>query len=162
MGRGRSRSGGAQVVKLFQIEEPDGSPSDPDMPGAAVGIHLGGAQAEVAVAVGGNAAILRDREGFELDLPTPPLNDPPASWRNLFEGARLRAERALARPVTHAVLAVPSNVRPEAVERLAGAAQAAGLAVLRVIGHDDIAAGEAPALAAAVLAEDLAPRPLDN
>ena len=103
--------------------------------------------------------MLRDREGFERDLPTPPLNDPPDAWQNLFEGARLRAERALARPVTHAVLAVPSNLQPEAVERLTGAAQAAGLDVLRVIGSDDIPPGEAPALAAAVLAEDLAPRP---
>ncbi|MGE0260533.1 MAG: hypothetical protein AB7H71_02900 [Alphaproteobacteria bacterium] len=146
-------------MKLFQIEEPDGSPSDPDMPGAAVGIYIGGAQAEVAVAVGGNPAMLHDREGFERDLPTPPLNDPPASWQSLFEAARLRAERALARPVTHAVLAVPSNVQPAAVERLTGAARAGGLEVLRVVGRDDIPAGAAPAMAAAVLAEDLAPRP---
>ena len=146
-------------MKLFQIEEPDGSPADPDAAGMAVGIHIGGAQAEVAVAVGGNAAILRDRDGFEIDLLTPPLNDPPESWRSLFEGARLRAERALARPVTHAVLAAPSNLQPAAVERLAGAARAAGLDVLRVLGSNDIPPGEAPALAAAVLAEDLAPRP---
>jgi hypothetical protein len=102
--------------------------------------------------------MLRDREGFERDLSTPPLNDPPGVWQNLFEGARLRAERALARPVTHAVLAVPSNLQPAAVEHLAAAARAAGLEVLRVVGHDDIPAGEAPALAASVLAEDLAPR----
>jgi molecular chaperone DnaK (HSP70) len=150
------------VVKLFQIEEPDGSPSDPDAPGMAVGIDLGGAQAEVAVAVGGNPTMLYDRDGFESDLPTPPLNDPPEVWQSLFEGARLRAERALARPVTHAVLVVPSNLQPEAVERLVGAAQAAGLDVLRVVGRDDIPAGEAPALAAAALAEDLAPRPAAN
>jgi len=146
-------------MKLFQIEEPDGSPSDPDAAGMAIGIYVGGAQAEVAVAVGGNAMMLRDREGFERDLPTPPLNDPPDSWQNLFEGARLRAERALARPVTHAVLAVPSNLQPEAIDRLTGAAQAAGLDVLRIIGSDDIPPGEAPALAAAVLAEDIVPRP---
>jgi len=147
------------VVKLFQIEEPDGSPSDPDAPGMAIGLYVGGAQAEVAVAVGGNPVMLYDREGFESDLPTPPLNDPPEAWQTLFEGARLRAERALARPVTHAVLAVPSNVPPEAIERLVGAAHAAGLDVLRVIGSDNIPAGQAPALAAAVLAEDIAPRP---
>ncbi len=147
------------MVKLFQIEEPDGSPADPDAPGMAVGIDIGGAQAEVAVAVGGNATMLRDREGFELDLPTPPLNDPPEAWQSLFEGARLRAERALARPVTHAVLAIPANLQPEAVDRLVGAARAAGLDVLRIVGRDDIPAGEAPALAAAVLAEDLAPPP---
>jgi hypothetical protein len=147
------------MEKLFQIEEPDGSPSDPEAPGIAVGIYVGGAQAEVAVAVGGNAMMLYDREGFERDLPTPPLNDPPDAWQNLFEGARLRAERALARPVTHAVLAVPSNLQPEAIDRLTGAAQAAGLDVLRIIGSDDIPPGEAPALAAAVLAEDIVPRP---
>ena len=125
-------------------------------------IHIGGAQAEVAVAVGGNAMMLRDREGFERDLPTPPLNDLIEVWQNLFEGARLRAERALARPVTHAVLAVPANLQPEAVDRLVGAAQAAGLNVLRIVGRDDIPAGVAPALAAAEIAEDLAPRPMAN
>jgi hypothetical protein len=146
-------------MRLFQIEEPDGSPSDPDMPGTAVGIYVGGAQAEVAVAAGGNPVMLYDREGFERDLPTPPLNDPPEAWQSLFEGARLRAERALAQPVTHTVLAVPSNLQPEAIERLVAAAEAAGLDVLRVVGSDSIPAGEAPALAAAVLAEDLVPRP---
>ena len=148
-------------MKLFQIEEPDGSPPDPDAPGMAVGVYVGGQQAEVAVAVGGNATILRDRDGFELDLPTPPLNDPPEAWQTLFEGARLRAERALARPVTHAVLAVPANLQSEAVERMTRAAQAAGLDVLRVLRSDAVAPGEAPALAAAVLAEDLAPRPAE-
>lgn len=147
------------MVKLFQIEEPDGSPADPNAPGIAVGIYIGGAQAEVAVAVGGNPTMLRDREGFESDLPTPPLNDPPEAWQSLFEGARLRAERALARPVTHAVLAVPANLQTAAVERLVQSARAAGLDVLRVVGQHEIPAGEAPAMAAAVLAEDLAPRP---
>ena len=146
-------------MKLFQIEEPDGSPSDPDMPGMAVGLYVGGAQAEVAVAVGGNPVMLYDREGFESDLPTPPLNDPPEAWQSLFEGARLRAERALARPVTHAVLAVPSNLRAAAIDRLTEAARTAGLDVLRLLESDGVAPGEAPVLAAAVRAEDLAPRP---
>src|SRR4051794_41955635 len=106
-------------MKLFQIEEPDGSPSDPDAAGMAIGIYVGGAQAEVAVAVGGNAMMLRDREGFERDLPTPPLNDPPEVWQSLFEGARLRAERALARPVTHAVLAGAAKPQPGAIQRVA-------------------------------------------
>ena len=146
-------------MKVFQIEEPDGSSADPDAPGVAIGIYVGGANAEAAIAVGGNAAMLRDRDGFELDLPVPPLNDPPEAWRTLFEGTRLRAERALARPVTHAVLAVPSNLQAASVELLVAAAQSAGLTVLRLLGRDDIPAGQAPALAAAVLAEDLAPRP---
>ncbi len=58
-------------MKLFQIEEPDGSPADPDAPGVAIGIDISGSSAEVAVAVGGNAAVLPDREGFALDLAVP-------------------------------------------------------------------------------------------
>src|SRR5438270_2185985 len=85
-------------MKLFQIEEPDGSPVDPDAPGVAIGIDISGAEAEVAVAVGGNAAVLADREGFPLDLAVPPPEAPADDWQNLFEGARLRAERALAQP----------------------------------------------------------------
>src|SRR3954452_9751083 len=103
------------------------------MPGLAIGLYVGGAQAEVAVAVGGNPVMLHDREGFESDLPTPPLNDPPEAWQTLFEGARLRAERALARPVTHTVLAVPSNLQPAAIEHLVGASLAVGLDVRCVI-----------------------------
>ena len=57
----------------------------------------------------------------------PAAQRPAEAWQSLFEGARLRAERALARPVTHAVLAVPSNLQPAAVERLVGARSAAGL-----------------------------------
>ena len=58
-------------MKLFQIEEPDGSPVDPDAPGAAIGIDVTGSQAEVAIAIGGNAALLNDRDGFEVDLTVP-------------------------------------------------------------------------------------------
>src|SRR5579863_3755471 len=101
-GRGSLATG----MKLFQIEEPDGSPVDPDAPGVAVGIDVGGTQAEVAVAVGGNAVVLSDREGFALDLRVPAPAAPAEAWQVLFEGARLRAERVLAQPVTHAVLAV--------------------------------------------------------
>src|SRR5262249_15814485 len=90
-------------VKLFQIEEPDGSPADPDAPGAAIGIDATGAEGEVAFAVGGNAVALDDREGFALDLPVPAAAAAAEDWRSFFEGARLRAERALGRPVTHAV-----------------------------------------------------------
>jgi hypothetical protein len=142
-------------VKLFQIEEPDGSPSDPDAPGAAVGIDVSGARAEVAISVGGNAVLLADRDGFELDLTVPPPDAPEVAWQALLEGARLRAERTLARPVTHAVLVV----RRESAERLHAGAAGAGLEVLRVLSRDAITAGETPACAAAVLAEDLAPPP---
>jgi hypothetical protein len=146
-------------VKLFQIEEPDGSPVDPDMPGAAIGVDLGGAQAAVAVAVGGNAAILHDREGFESELPVPALDASIEAWQLLLEGARLRAERALAQPVTHAVLAMASTPAPSSAARLIAAGETAGLSVLRIVGRDVIPAGETPVIAAAILAEDLAPRP---
>jgi hypothetical protein len=146
-------------MKLFQIEEPDGSPADPDMPGAAIGIDLSGGRAKVAVAVGGNAALLADREGFERDLAVPAPAAGAEAWQALFEGTRLRAERALARPVTHAVVAMARMPESETAARLHQAAEAAGLAVLRLVAVAGLAAGEAPAFAAAVLAEDLAPRP---
>jgi len=141
-------------VKLFQIEEPDGSPSDPEAPGAAVGIDVSGARAEVAISVGGNAVLLTDRDGFELDLTVPSPDAPGIAWQGLLEGARLRAERTLARPVTHAVVVAG----PAAADRLRDTAAAAGLVVLRVLRPDATIGGEMPACAAAVLAEDLAPR----
>src|SRR5579863_2244322 len=121
-------------MKLFQIEEPDGSPPDPDAPGVAVGIDIGGGMAEVAVAVGGNASLLADREGFALDLPVPAPSAPPEEWQQLFEGARLRAERALAQPVTHAVLAVAAPPDPGFAARLSAASAAAGLTLLQIVG----------------------------
>jgi len=144
-------------VKLFQIEEPEGGPSDPDMPGAAIGIDAGGAVAKVAMAVGGNAALLADREGFERVLPVPDAAAGVAAWRELFEGVRLRAERALGAPVTHAVLALPAIPGETATETLQRAAELAGLVLLRLV--DAGAGGAEAALNAAVLAEDLAPRP---
>ena len=146
-------------MKLFQIEEPDGAPVDPDAPGVAIGIDIGGASAEVAVAVGGNAAMLADREGFALDLAVPPPAAPAADWRALFEGSRLRAERALSQPVTHAVLALAAAPDAAFAARLQAASEAAGLTLLRVVAAGDIAGDTTPALAAAILAEDLAPRP---
>jgi hypothetical protein len=139
-------------VKLFQIEEPDGSPADPDAPGAAVGIDVSGPVAEVAVAIGGNAAVLADRDGFEVDLTVPPASAAVPEWQALLERARLRAERSLARPVTHAVVVGDGS----AAERLQAAAIAAELTLLRIVTPDKIARPRA--LAAAILAEDLAPR----
>jgi hypothetical protein len=147
-------------VKLFQIEEPEGGPTDPSAPGAAIGIDVSGAVAEVAVAVGGNAVVLGDREAFEQLLIVPPVDSPAAGWLELFEGARLRAERALARPVTHAVIAVARAQSGDAeAADVAAAAEQAGLAVLRVATTTELATETAPVLAAAILAEDLAPRP---
>ena len=91
-------------MKLFQIEEPEGGPTDPSAPGAAIGIDASGADIEVAMSVGGNAVVLADREGFEQSLPVPAADGTVARWQQLLEGARLRAERALGRPVTHAVI----------------------------------------------------------
>jgi len=145
------------VLKLFQIEEPDGTPNDPDMPGAAIGIDASGRLAEVAFAVGGNAVILADREGFERELPVPPLDAPTDAWQALFEGARLRAERSLARPVTHAAVALADAADGGMAMRLATAGMAAGVSLLRLVSRRDIAAGEGPAAAAAIIAEDMAP-----
>jgi hypothetical protein len=144
-------------VKLFQIEEPDGSPVDPDAPGVAVGIDIGGPQVEVAVAVGGNAVVLEDREGFALELSIPSPAASPEDWQRLFEGARLRAERNLAQPVTHAVLIAASAPDAAFAALLTTAAAAAGLTLLQIVARDSVASGPA-AQGAAVLAEDLAPR----
>ena len=149
-------------MKLFQIEEPDGTPVDPDAPGVAIGIDLCGAQAEVAVAVGGNAAVLADREGFERELPVPAAAAPVDAWQLLFEGAKLRAERALGQPVTHAVVTLASSPEPGLAARLLGASAAAGIDLLRIVTRAEIDATEAPVIAAAILAEDLSPRPTEN
>ena len=146
-------------MKLFQIEEPDGGPADPNEAGAAIGIDAGGARAEVAFSVGGNALMLDDRAGFEQALPIPAILAPTAEWQGLFEGTRVRAERALARPVTHAVAVLAVTPDADAAKRLRQAAERAGLEVLRIVGRGELSAGPAPALAAAILAEDLAPRP---
>ena len=145
-------------MKLFQIEEPDGGPADPHAPGAAIGIGAGGVRAEVAFSVGGNAILLDDREGFEEGLPVPAMAAGTAAWQELFEGARMRAERALARPVTHAVILLAATPDADTARRLRQAADHAGLAILRLTSPEELTAGYAPALAAAMLAEDLAPR----
>ena len=146
-------------MKLFQIEEPDGGPPDPNEAGAAIGSDAGGARAEVASSVGGNAVMLDDRAGFEQALPVPAIVAQTTEWQGLFEGARLRAERALARPVTHAVVVLAVTPNANAAERLRQAAERAGLEVLRLVGRGELPAGAAPALAAAIRAEELAPRP---
>ncbi|MBV8739899.1 MAG: hypothetical protein JO007_22125 [Alphaproteobacteria bacterium] len=147
-------------MKLFQIEEPDGGPANPDAPGAAIGIDASGAEVEIAMSVGGNAVLLPDREGFEQSLTVPPLDGAIAEWQALFEGARLRAERALVRPVTHAVIVLACTTpNAAAAATITEAAEQAGLRVLSLPAVTDLAAGTVPARAAAMLAEDLAPRP---
>jgi hypothetical protein len=146
-------------MKLFQIEEPDGSPLEPDGPGVAVGIELSPAKgAAVAVAVGGNAELLPGADGATRVV-LPALGDA-AALGALMLALRERAEKALARPVTHAVVA--SDALDDAARRaLDLAAQAAGIALLRVIAVSAAAAlapgvkaADAPALGAAIQAEE--------
>jgi hypothetical protein len=133
------------VTKLFQIEEPEGSPLDPAGPGAAVGIGIQKAgralRGAVAVAVGGNAEILPSGDGERL-LDSGDL-----------AGLRSRAEKQLARPVTHAVVMAP----PIEEGPLALAIEAAGLLLLDSVDPGTKSA-EAAALEAAAIAEDLAPK----
>jgi hypothetical protein len=146
-------------VKLFQIEEPDGGPADPSAPGAAIGIDAGSAEIEVAFSVGGNAVVLGDREGFERALAVPDATAGEAQWQELFEAARIRAERALARPVSYAVVVIAAAADTNLSNELREAAEAAGLTLLRLIRKAELPAGANVALTAAILAEDLAPRP---
>jgi hypothetical protein len=146
-------------VKLFQIEEPEGGPADADAPGAAIGIDLSGVAAEAAVAVGGNAVLLADRSGYERLLRVPGLGEAVPMWRTLFEGVRLRAERALARPVTHAVVVLASTPDEAAAAGVQRAAREAGLDILRIVQPAALPPGATGALGAAVLAEDLGPAP---
>ena len=145
-------------MKLFQIEEPDGGPADPSAPGAAIGIDVADAAAEVAFSIGGNALVLSDREGSEMILPVPEPTAAMNEWLDLLQAARARAERALARPVSHAVIVLSG--RGGAVEKaVRSAAEEAGIEVLRLLTRAELPDGSAPVLAAAMLAEDLAPRP---
>ena len=145
-------------MKLFQIEEPDGGQADPSAPGMAIAIDVSGPGALVAVSVGGNAAVLPDHEGFEQDLTVPALDAGLDQWEELFVGARLRAERALARPATHAVIVVAAATKPGPAGLSEAAAQA-GLVILRLVAVAELPSNMAPVLAAARLGEDLAPRP---
>lgn len=146
-------------MKLFQIEEPDGSPLDAgDGPGAAVGIDIAaGGVGRVAVALGGNAEILPGADGARSLSAT--------ASKDLLLGLRSRAEKQLARPVTHAVIAADGAARTG----IEDAATAAGLVVLRLIDRaaavalaKGAASDDAAALGAAMVAEDaataLAPR----
>jgi hypothetical protein len=147
----------ASPVKLFQIEEPDGSPAEPDLPGAAIGVDLSGAAAEAAFAIGGNAVMLRDPTEFAPILPVPPATAPESAWRALFEGVRLRAERLLARPVTHAVAVLAAPPARAGAMLRAGAA-AAGIEILDLPSASQLSGEDGPLLAAARMAEDLMPR----
>ena len=147
-------------MKRFQIEEPDGSPADAGAPGAAIGLDASGRLAQVAFAIGGNAVLLADREGFERDLPVPALDASAEAWQVLFEGARLRAERTLARPVTHAAMEVARKPTDLELRKLTQSAEQAGLELLLVMNAGPAEAGDGGrALRLAAAAEDMAPLP---
>jgi coenzyme F420-reducing hydrogenase alpha subunit len=131
-------------IKLFQIEEPDGRPDDAeDGLGMAIGIELskqGGAS--VAAAVGGNAELLIQPEpgGIGGDLTEMAVAE-------LLRDLKSLAEKAMARPVTHAVIRLDGfEVADVAVLRAAAAANIALLGIRR----------DGSALDAAIEAEDLA------
>jgi hypothetical protein len=142
-------------VKLFQIEEPEGAPLVADGPGASVGIELASDSAAVAISLGGNAELLPASDGTRrlMVLPAQSLAD-------LLLDLRAQAEKQLARPVTHAVIATEAG---QAQPALIAAATQAGIAVLRVVTRTEAGAkagggADAAALGAAKLAEDLAPQ----
>jgi molecular chaperone DnaK (HSP70) len=153
-------------LKLFQIEEPDGSPADDDQPGLAVGIDLTTAEAAVAAALGGNAEILRDRDG-NARVAVSALRQGAGAWngdalRDALLALRARAEKALARPATHAVVAIAGPADEAAMRAFLLAGEAAGLVIVRLIEADEAAGAagaqgrDAAALGAAILAEDSA------
>jgi coenzyme F420-reducing hydrogenase alpha subunit len=130
-------------IKLFQIEEPDGAPDAEDGLGMAVGIELSRAGgASVAAAVGGNAEYLVRPEpgGIGGALTEKSLAD-------LLSDLRSLAEKAVARPVTHAVIRLDGfDLGDHAVLRAAAKADIALLGIVRA----------GTALDAAIEAEDLA------
>ena len=143
-------------VRLLQIEEPAGGPTDPDLPAAAIGIDASGAVAEAAFAVGGNAVRLRERVEFAR-ISMVPAAAAKAEWRAMFEAMRLRAERVLSRTVSHAVVvlsAPPGGAEP----MLRSAAAEAGIELLRLASAAELSGGGGPLFAAAILAEELWPR----
>jgi hypothetical protein len=133
-------------MKVFQIEEPEGPPLEASGPGAAVGIAIGHDEGAVAIALGGNGEILPGGDGAMLLTET--------DLTALLKGLRARAEKQLAKPVTHAVVAI----RPIEEGPLAVAAKEAGLAVLDLL-DPGTKPTERAAVEAAILAEDLAPKP---
>ena len=139
-------------MKLFQIEEPAGAPLSAEGPGAAVGIDLAAGSAAVAIALGGNAETLPGTDG-ERRLATAGQ-----ALDAVLLALRARAEKQLARPVTHAVIATPDGRGSAALET---AAKTAGLTILRAVTQsvaaDRDTGPDAAALGAARIAEDLSP-----
>jgi len=130
-------------IKLFQIEEPGGTAEAEDGFGMAVGIELSKrAGASVAAAIGGNAELIV-RPGPDGFAGTPT----PAMLGDLLSDLRSLAEKAVARPVTHAVIRIDGFEMTDAA--IVAAAARAGLALLGVKRDGGV-------LDAAIEAEDLA------
>ena len=154
-------------MKLFQIEEPEGGLSTAEGPGASVGIDLAPGGSTVAVSLGGNPEILPDSEGARRLDPQGVFGPGGAiDAKNLAAhllALRARAEKQLARPVTHAVIAAP-GLDAEAHATIVKAAAAAGIELLALYTSDEaisfakgMVTADAAALGAAIRAEDEAP-----
>jgi hypothetical protein len=130
-------------LKLFQIEEPDGPPDAEDGLGMAVGIALSRAHgASLAAAIGGNAELLVPPEPDGLDGASSE-----AALTTLLGELRSRAEKLLARPVTHALIRLDGiDLADSVVLRAAAKADLALLGIRR----------GGTAMEAAIEAEDLA------
>jgi coenzyme F420-reducing hydrogenase alpha subunit len=128
-------------LKLFQIEEPDGASEAADGLGMAVGIELSRHGASLAAAIGGNAEwLIAPEPGGIMAAPAEP------ALTELLRGLRAAAEKALARPVTHAVIRVDGiEIADIVLLRAAAAADIALLGIRR----------DGSALDAAIEAEDL-------
>ncbi|MGH6980656.1 MAG: hypothetical protein ACREFC_05565 [Stellaceae bacterium] len=130
-------------IKLFQIEEPDGAPDAEDGLGMSVGFEISKTRgASVAASVGGNAELLVRPEpggiGGGLDE---------KSLTGMLRDLRSLAEKAVAQPVTHAVIRLDGfDLADQAVLRAAAGAEIALLGIKR----------DGSVLDAAVEAEDLA------
>jgi hypothetical protein len=130
-------------IKLFQIEEPDGSQDAADGFGMAVGIELSRTRGvSVAASVGGNAqlVIAPDGTGIGRALSETELSQ-------MFRDLRSLTEKAMAQPVTHAVIRLDGFELADGV--LLRAAAAAEIALLGV-------RQEGSSLDAAIEAEDIA------
>jgi hypothetical protein len=130
-------------IKLFQIEEPDGSHEAEEGIGLAVGIELSETRgASVAASVGGNAELVVQLDGSGL---RGGLSE--SDLRNLLLDLRSLTEKALAQPVTHAVIRLDGvMIQEEVLLRAAAGADIALLGIRR----------DGTALEAAIEAEDLA------
>jgi hypothetical protein len=130
-------------IKLFQIEEPDGSQDAADGFGVAVGIALSRAKgASVAASVGGNAQLVVSPDGTGINRA---LSEQELS--QLLRDLRALTEKAMAQPVTHAVILIDGFEFPDgALLRAAAGAEIALLGIRQ----------QGTALDAAIEAEDIA------